>query len=71
MQQPAEFKLLLASHKIQRDPQLYYISFEIRHLLIFLWTEVSLLSIKLSMHLMITETKLCKTKITKLKLKEL
>ena len=44
--------------KSKRDWRFYYISFGIRHLFWVFWTEVPILSIKISMHLTIKETKL-------------
>ena len=42
--------------KSKRDRRFYYVSFGIRHPLWGFWTEVPILSIKLSMHLRIKET---------------
>ena len=64
MKNPAKsfFKLFLA----KRESRFYYISFGIRHPFSFVWTGVPKLSMKLSNHFTLEETKL-KLKITKLK----
>ena len=44
--------------KSKTDWRFYYISFAIRHPFWFFWTEVPILSIKISMHLTIKKSKL-------------